>query len=457
MSLVLNVEILGNYKNLTQATQGAQKNLEALGKKFATVGKNIAKVAAGIGVGLGAAVISQVKPSIDAASDLEQQMGALESVFKDLAPGMKDFAKDQYNIGLSTADAARNMTLLGSQLKGYGLPVDEAADKTKQLTLLAADLAATFGGTTSDAVASIGSLFRGEYDPIEKYGVAIKKSDVNARMAAEGLDKLEGEALKMAEAQTALNLLFEKTTDAQGQAAREMDTAAAKSEKLKATFENLQAEIGTALLPMFVDMTTYILEDIIPAVEDFWYWLTDPSSDAQLQIRAVKEGWEKFGISFGKTSNDITGQNVFGWLSDSLVSIEKMIVHFGTTMSEIWGGIQLLMMGPLHFAAGFRKIAGAIGEADKAAEQIKFWDQLANVSERERQQAPPAARMTPSRILGTSVGADTAARQGDVTAGGTVIYNNNVYVKKSTATGQDIATALNRTIKAAGVQVIRAQ
>ena len=30
MSLVLNVEILGEYKKLTQATKGAQKNLNGL-------------------------------------------------------------------------------------------------------------------------------------------------------------------------------------------------------------------------------------------------------------------------------------------------------------------------------------------------------------------------------------------------------------------------------------------
>jgi len=220
MSLVLNVEILGEYKNLTKATQGAQKTLEKLGTSFKKVGAAVGKTVAGIGIGLGAAVASQIKPAIDAASDLEQQYGALDSVFKDIAPSMKQFASEQYRIGLSTADAARSMTLLGSQLKGYGLPVDEAASKTQELTLLAADLAATFGGTTADAVTSISALFRGEYDPIEKYGVAIKKSDVNARLAAEGLDKLEGEQLKMAEAQTALTLLFEKTTDAQGQLLR---------------------------------------------------------------------------------------------------------------------------------------------------------------------------------------------------------------------------------------------
>ena len=383
MSLVLNVEILGEYKNLTKATQGAQKTLQKLGTSFKKVGAAVGKTVAGIGIGLGAAVASQIKPAIDAASDLEQQYGALESVFKDIAPAMQDFAAEQYRIGLSTADAARSMTLLGSQLKGYGLPVDEAASKTQELTLLAADLAATFGGTTADAVTSISALFRGEYDPIEKYGVAIKKSDVNARLAAEGLDKLEGEQLKMAEAQAALTLLFEKTTDAQGQANREMDTAAARSERLKATFENLQAELGEKLLPIFVDITTYIAEDIIPAFEDFYAELTDPTGEAMLQMEALGLAWDGFVSTFKTGSVEVKSQDVFKWIGDSVVSALKNLTHLSTFVGEIFSGMSKIFaagfgIGPAAQALrseGIRQVSGAMSAAQAAANQIRFADE----------------------------------------------------------------------------------
>lgn len=415
MSLVLNVEILGNYKNLTKATQGAQKNLEALGKKFATVGKNIAKVAGTIGVGLGAAVVSQIKPAIDAASDLEQQYGALESVFKDIAPEMQEFARQQYQIGLSTADAARSMTLLGSQLKGYGLPVTEAADKTKELTLLAADLAATFGGTTADAVASIGSLFRGEYDPIEKYGVAIKKSDVNARLAAEGLDKLEGEALKQAEAQAALELLFLKTADAQGQANREMDTAAARSERLKATFENLQAEMGDKLLPIFVDVVTYIAETIIPAFQDFYAELTDPSGEAAQQMQAIGDAWMEFVAIFKFGSAEVKNQDVFKWIGDSVVSAIKALTHLSTFVGEIFSGMAKIFQAGFSFgpiaqqlrSEGIRQVTGAMSAAQAAANRIRFADEAYSDTTLNTPFGSPSAMDINININRATVNADT--------------------------------------------------
>jgi hypothetical protein len=384
VSLVLNVEILGEYKNLSKATKGAEKTIAGMRDSFVAAGAKVAKVVSGIGLGLGAAVASQIKPAIDAASDLEQQYGALDSVFKDIAPSMKDFAREQYQIGLSTADAARSMTLLGSQLKGYGLPVDEAADKTKELTLLAADLAATFGGTTADAVSSIGSLFRGEYDPIEKYGVAIKKSDINARLAAEGLDGLEGEALKLAEAQIALTMLFEKTTDAQGQANREMDTAAARSERLKATFSNLQAEIGQKLLPIFVDIVTYIAEDIIPAFQEFYAELTDPSGEAIRQFKAIGDAWMVFVGTFQFGSQQIKNQDIFGWIGDSVVSVMRMLAHLSTFVGEIMSGMTKIFLagfgtGPISNAlrsAGINQVANAMAAANEVAGGIQFSNEI---------------------------------------------------------------------------------
>lgn len=382
--LTLNVEILGEYRKLTQATKGASKQIEAMRDKFLNVGKAIGKTVATIGVGLGAAVASQIKPAIDAASDLEQQFGALDSVFKDLAPGMKEFASNQYQIGLSTADASRSMVLLGSQLKGYGLPVEEAAQKTKDLTLLAADLAATFGGTTADAVSSISALFRGEYDPIEKYGIALKKSDVNARLAAEGLDKLEGEQLKQAEAQAALTLLYEKSTDAQGQANREMDTAAARSERLKATIENLRAEMGEKLLPIFVDIVTYITEDIIPAFQDFYAELTDPSGEAAMQMEALGEAWGIFVGDFKAGAADVKSVDVFKWIGDSTVSVIKNLTHLSTFVSEIFSGMAKIFqagfsLGPIANAlraTGIRQVSGAMAAANRAAGSIRFSDEL---------------------------------------------------------------------------------
>ena len=344
MSLVLQVDILGEYKNLTAATKGAQNQLSQLNKRTQSISRGMRNALAAIGIGFSLrTVINGIQESVQAASDLEQQFGALDSVFKDISPSMQKFSRTLSPIGLSAADASKAMALLGSQLKGYGLPVDQAAKKTKDLTLLAADLAATFGGTTLDAVQSISAVFRGEFDPIEKYGVAIKKSDINARMAADGLKGLTGAALKQAEAQTALTLLFEKTTDAQGQANRESQSYASQMAFLTAEFDNTKAALGEALIPVFIEFAQEIRNNL-PQIKELvagFIEFVRVASEAALWVVRNKDWLVPIIVSIGalaaaiKTLEAITAISSininanmlkgFGWISVVAAGLQGII------------------------------------------------------------------------------------------------------------------------------------
>lgn len=344
MSLVLNVEILGEFKNLTAATKGAQSQLQQLNARTSSISRGIRNSLAAIGIGFSLrAVVDGIQESVQAASDLEQQFGALDSVFKDLSPSMQKFSRTLSPIGLSAADASKAMALLGSQLKGYGLPVDKAAKKTRDLTVLAADLAATFGGTTLDAVQSISAVFRGEFDPIEKYGVAIKKSDINARMAADGLKGLTGAALKQAEAQTALTLLFEKTTDAQGQSRRESQSYASQMAFLKAEFDNTKAALGQALIPVFIEFAQEIRNNL-PQIKELVGQFIDfvkRASEAALWVVRNKDWLVPIVVGIGavglaiKALDALTALSAvsintnmlkgFGWISVVVAGLEGII------------------------------------------------------------------------------------------------------------------------------------
>ncbi len=288
---VVNVSIIGDFKKLTKATQGAEGQLKALNKrvgKFSSAMKaSLAGIAAGFTLG---AVVNGFKDALTQASETEQQFGALDSIFKQGSGELKAFAGEMEFYGLSTADAARNMALLGSLLKGTGMPMDEVSKRTQKLTALAADMAATFGGTTSDAVASISSLLKGEYNPIEKYGVSLRKSVITDRIATWSRDRLNGKTQALLESEAAYEILLEKTADAQGQASREADTYNGRLQRMDAQFKNIQAKVGEELLPILNDVSDWMgstegkqfIEDAIEAFKDaivvakeFFGWLRD--------------------------------------------------------------------------------------------------------------------------------------------------------------------------------------
>ncbi len=211
------------------------------------------KASAGAGIALGAITAMGVAAG-NAASEAQQASGAVESVFGSIAGKITAQAEEASQaVGLSETSYSNLASVLGAQLKNMGISLEEAGDKTDWLIGLGADLSATFGGTTSEAVSALSSLLRGERDPIERYGVSMNQAAIDAEKAALGLSGLTGEADKNATLQATLSLLTRQTADAQGQFAREADTAAGQAQRSAAEWENASAALGEQLLPLMSD------------------------------------------------------------------------------------------------------------------------------------------------------------------------------------------------------------
>ena len=258
-SAVLRVDIIGDARS-------AQKALESTGDRVQRFGKVAAAAAAAAAV----AALGVAASTVQAASHLEQSIGGTAAVFGRHAAQVEAAAKRAARtVGLSQAAYGDLANVLGAQLAGMGTAADQLAPSTDRLITLGADLAATFGGTTADAVAAVSSLLKGERDPIERYGVSLKAADVEARLAAQGLDGLTGAARTQAEAQATLQLLTERTAAAQGGAARESETFAARQAQLAAVTENLKARMGAELLPALTAVGGWLLDRGLPAAERF--------------------------------------------------------------------------------------------------------------------------------------------------------------------------------------------
>ena len=207
--------------------------------------------------------------AVNAASDVQQSMGALDSVFGKNADTVKKWAESaSRDVGLSKAQYGQLAAGLGAQLKNLGLGSDQAMAGTKDLIGLGADLSAAFGGTAAEAVEALGSALRGEADPAEKYGLTLNQTKVNAKLAEKGLTGLTGTALTAAKAQAIMELATEQAGGAVGQYAREADTAAGAASRNQAAWQDTLAVLGTALLPVvttltntFKDLATWISEN----------------------------------------------------------------------------------------------------------------------------------------------------------------------------------------------------
>lgn len=250
-SAVLTVRILVDAAKAAAGMDQASQKVS----KFET---GISKLT-GPALAVGGAIIGFGKVAVDSASRLQQAYGALDSVFGKNSKEVKSWAETASTaVGLSKAEYSEFASILGAQLKNMTGSAETAMSGTKDLISLGADLAATYGGTTAEAVEALSAALRGESDPIERYGISVSAANIQTELAAKKQDKLTGAAANAAKAQAILDIVTRQAGGAVGQFQRETDTAAGSAQIAAAKWEDSKAALGEVLLPVVAKATAMI-------------------------------------------------------------------------------------------------------------------------------------------------------------------------------------------------------
>jgi hypothetical protein len=199
MSLVLNVEILGEFKKLTQATTGAQDSLGDMNKRAQSVSKSIGKAFAAIGIGLSFKMIANElqeasKAAIEDAKSQALLANALKNtlnVTDDTIAATEEIIR-QYQFSASVADdelrpayqklaLATKDTTRANELLGVAL--DVAAGTGKSLDVVSQAMARSLAGSDTALLRLIPSL-KGSKQPMEDLanafaGAAEKAADTD--------------------------------------------------------------------------------------------------------------------------------------------------------------------------------------------------------------------------------------------------------------------------------------
>ena len=320
-----------------KATAAAKREAETGGKKAGTgFSKAFKGAVAGLAAGFSVAAVGGfVKDSLDIAGAAEQSVGAIDTVFKQNSGVMHQWAADaKKNVGISANEYRELGTLLGSQMKNAGTPMDELADKTNGLIGMGADMASMFGGTTKEAIEAISSALKGEMDPIEKYGITLNQAALEAEGLSKGILKPAVDSVQVTEAATKMTLaqkkynevikkhgkdsdeakraqltltaaeraynkatagkvpklegeakalavqsaLYSQSADAQGNFMREEDTFEHKRQVAMASWQDLKETLGGQFLPAMTQVFAFIGDKAIPALESFGGWVQQNKS-----------------------------------------------------------------------------------------------------------------------------------------------------------------------------------
>ncbi len=243
-----------NFDRLKAKVDAAGKSGSSLGAKFKKGVSGVAAITDKMALGFAALGGYAIKT----ASDAQQSLGATQTIFGKTADQIiakSNKAATQY--GLSANQYRESANLIASLFKNQGVSQDKLAGQTDKMIAKASDLAAVFGGPTSDAVEALSSAFKGEFDPLERYGITLNQTTINTeamRLAhvktTKAFNKLSPAQQKAYQQQAALSLINKQSADSTGQFAAQTNTSAEKLQIVKAQFDNTAATVGAKLLPL---------------------------------------------------------------------------------------------------------------------------------------------------------------------------------------------------------------
>jgi predicted nucleic acid-binding Zn-ribbon protein len=245
----------------TPFVRATERSVRAAGMMRAKVGNFVGELRGEfMAVGAVAAVVGGLKAAVMAASDLSESSNQVSVTFGAAQQKVFDFASTaSKSIGQSNVEARQAAATFGIYAKQAGMAGQQSAEWSISLVKLASDMASFRNTTPAEAIEAIGAAFRGESDPIEKYGVLINESVLAQRALKMGVIQTTTQALTPQQrVLVAHQEILAQTKSAQGDFGRTSGELANQLRTLRAKVIDQAAAFGNDLLPAAKQIVSFL-------------------------------------------------------------------------------------------------------------------------------------------------------------------------------------------------------
>jgi hypothetical protein len=290
LKLALLADIADFSKNIN--TAGTQS--QTLGDQFEAFGKKAALAFAAAAAAIGAYAAAAIKNA--AADEAAQRNLALtienttSATSKQIA-GVEDYiSKTSLAIGV-TDDQLR---------PAFGRLVRSTKDveEAQKLLNLALDISSATGKPLEAVSNALGKAYDGNLTSLSKLGLGLDASILKSKD---------------------FDLVFQSLTGTFGGFAENEAQSTEKAfARIKIASDEVQEQIGTALLPLVQELTTYILNDVVPVIQQFVNGLTGVGGLAE----GLSES-EQMGLTWGKRIRSLIGTLIE--FKDEIIAVAAVI------------------------------------------------------------------------------------------------------------------------------------
>lgn len=245
------VNFIGHTDKLRSALNKVEKDVEGVGSKLKAFGDKAQDVGKKMTMFVTLPVLGAGAAAFKMAGDFNESLSKMNTVFGKSGREIERWADTAAtSMGLSRKEAIDATGTFGNMFTQLGIGQKPAADMSRSMVQLAADLGSFHNADITSVIDAQSSAFRGEYDALQRYIPTINAATVE-QLALQMTGKATTKELTAQEKALAVQrLMMEGAGAATGDFARTSTGAANQQRILTAQFKDAATELGVNLLPI---------------------------------------------------------------------------------------------------------------------------------------------------------------------------------------------------------------
>jgi hypothetical protein len=427
-SRALTLKLLADTADFKKNLDKGSKDIDDIGERAKEFGKKAAAAFAVAGAAIGAFAVSAVKAAAEdetAQRRLAETITATTGATAKQIEGVEKYIK-QTSIAIGVTDD--NLRPAFTRLVRSTQDVEEA----QKLLNLALDLSAATGKPLETITMALGRAYDGNTTALGRLGLG-----------------LDADLIKSKD----FDAIFQQLTGTFGNfAENESETTAKQLERVKIALDEAKESIGAALLPVVQELTAWILENFIPALEAFISGLTgqDSLDEALTDSQKTAVEWGKKVRGFIQSVIDLKDElKIVAGVIATVFVVSKIAAGVQATIALITGLVTAynllrnsavaaaiasrFALNPLAGLATGAAVVGAIIAA------VKLFDNVTKES------GGVGGNTVPSSSLPSGFTAGTPVISGGVTTGGLVPVTTGITAPIVKGTMPTFPSGLNPT------------
>lgn len=228
-------QISGLDKNVKNTSSNLTKSFGGLAAKVVSVG----------------AIIKATASSINAAMNFIEDENLFQVSMGKWADATREWSNEvQNSVGVSAAWLRKYSGVMTNMTASMGLAQDQAVKLGKGIALLPNDIASFYNISAESAFEKIQSAMAGMPRPLQELGIMVRDSEVKQVAYANGIARTGDELNTTQKAMATYLAILQRTSNAQGDLARTINSPANQFRMLKTSIKDLAVAIGTMFQPL---------------------------------------------------------------------------------------------------------------------------------------------------------------------------------------------------------------